>query len=333
MLDLPEDDPRMILAAKQEQNGMAIKRAGFGSLNLDSDRPEAPITDAQIALETFSPSMSDEVDKATQHTELSVGSSYTGQMLKAGMETSLDLTSRGVACDYPEKKISVRSLNILEVEQLDSSVTGASSFDVPNILAQATSFPDLNVLTRGDFWFVAIWFRINTFPEIPLELDWKCPKCEMKNTSTVKNEMIQIDYLSEDYKKDPATLQLSDGRRINLRLSKIGDDREIADYINKVYQDTPPPGIVASAKTAICIDIPRGNLYEKIQILNSIQNPSDLIMIKEFQKLFHHGVRDYVECSCGGCEVSSKINFPFKLRDLIPTKFNQQNLRKAISFN
>jgi len=170
-------------------------------------------------------------------------------------------------------------------------------------------------LTIGDRLYVLLWLVINSRKKSYM-LDVSCKYCWIKNEVEVDLSKIEVFELPEGF-KEPYSIQLSSGKMLGLRLFRVKDEIDIADYEKK-------------GKSAWIYRWARSIVDEKTTIIDKIQMLEDLDVvdlnkIRAFHEKFSHGPKMEIKHVCKECGGEGIVPVPFRLEMLFP--FGEELIR------
>ena len=239
---------------------------------------------------------------------------------------------------YDFNELRARPLSTAEVKRIRISIDSQNYKGMYDTIGQCLSVHP-KVLTLGDFWYVAAWLRINTYPSIPHRLDWECSKCGSANSKSLDLHGLQSHELSDEY-REPAYINVPSGRKVQVRLYRLEDELEVRDFVQEHYKGK------SSAATRWMLDIVQTismegkSLQDKLDYVNEHLSPDDITYIDHFQSLFTHGLPDEVEVKCTEyredyeevCGTVEQIPLRFRLLDLLPSIQHTRHIRDAVVF-
>ena len=242
---------------------------------------------------------------------------------------------------YSFSELRVRPLRVDEVKRLRISL---ETMDFPafySILGKAMSVSPLT-LTHGDFWYVAAWMRINTFPNVPYTVTWDCPSCGQSTSGTFDLDGLEVEELDEEY-REPVYLTLPSGKKVQLRLYRVGDELAVRDYLKKVRKLKNLQGVNTWLEDiAQSIVDKETTLKERVaQLQDGTYTTDDVAYLDEFQGLYPHGLPDTITMSCNqiredteevcGFE-NDQIRFRFHVLHILPSRIDRRHLKNAVVF-
>ena len=238
---------------------------------------------------------------------------------------------------YEFNELRARPLETSEVKKVRISIDSQNYMGLYDTIGQCLSVHP-KVLTLGDFWYVAAWLRINTYPSIPHRVDWECSKCGSTNSKSLDLHGLQSHELSEEY-REPAYINVPSGKKIQVRLYRLEDELEVRDFIQEHYKGK------SSAATRWMLDVlqsivMKGTLQDKLDYAKDNLSPDDIAYIEHFQSLLTHGLPDEIEMTCNEyredygevCGSVEQIPLRFRLLDLLPSIQHSRHIRDAVVF-
>ena len=240
---------------------------------------------------------------------------------------------------YDFDELHIRALTVGEVKRVRSALESANLAVFYDALGGAMSVHPRE-LTHGDFWFILLWQRQATFPDVPFSLNWTCEGCRKDTKSDLDLTEIQFTELPEEY-KEPATMSLPSGEKVQLRKLRIGDELTTKKYLEKVKKKKN-----YNMSDAWLVDIAQSMISDDTldQKLNKIakMSPNDITYVDQFQALFTHGLPDFVSMTCTEADdntgevcgtVSEQVPLQFQLLDLVPNRGDSGRIKHAIIFS
>lgn len=279
---------------------------------------------------------------------LSIGSRHEAAF------TGIKLPSRGIP--YRNlSKLEVRPMTVPEVKRARSVIEGTTEVTMAEVLKSVSRPLAPADLTFGDFEYLCLWLRVNTFPHAPYIHSWTCPVCGHENTLVIDPLRIECEELPVEF-REPAILRLpNSGLEIPLRLSRVGDNYVIERFLKGLYPGGDwPEDEHWLAELAMTIDNGK-KIQDNIEILRPL-HPEDVAVIDEFQTAFNHGFPDTFTDTCAGkieteealaiskrikldrkrgdtCGFENKrIHITFRLSDLVPMSGYAGYIRNAVRF-
>ena len=208
---------------------------------------------------------------------------------------------------YPDRDyLMVRPFSVKELKLIARSIeTG----NVDYITQAIDNCIDIDVyeLTIPDYFYLYYWFRIESYPNTPHYMEWKCDEvvqgkvCDFENTSQLTRSDIKLIHLRQDLGFAGFTDLRLDYPRVSLLedLNQANDDRLAikSDKSAKTEFELDDLVMVDAAKW-----IKEGRtLKEKLAILDSQKDLSLYESASAANKVLQFGVYEFTIVTCRGC--------------------------------
>lgn len=230
---------------------------------------------------------------------------------------------------YKQKEMWLRPMTVSEVKKVMPAISVGDASEVLNVLDDNSKGIKISDLTTGDAWFALMWLRNNTFPNLPIQIEWKCAECGSAHITNLSMENVDIEELPEEY-CEPAILTLSSGKEVPIRYHRAGDYQRVEKYLKKLLNRNPNDAEIEEAKSAIIIDNGK-SLSEKIEFLKTL-TPEESLEIDSFMGAFEHGIKEQVQDTCKECGAENSLRYRFLIFDLVPKSRDKGSIRASVRF-
>ena len=222
---------------------------------------------------------------------------------------------------YPElKPLFIRPFNISELNLIHRGKATGRLEHIVRAVDLVTNRDTLQ-LTDGDFEFVMAWLRVQSFPEVPLLVQWKCTKVNVlsKYNKTYYRgpELTDLQMKLKGYEREVCN---HDNTEIvhnhNTTITSLDDDFEQKGFETTLEIDFPrvatliewyelkeeQPELAEIASLARWLK--KGdNLKEKLEAFYELPAKAYTELSRVAEK-YRHGVRETVHLRCNLCENS-----------------------------
>lgn len=222
---------------------------------------------------------------------------------------------------YPFKQLLIRQFVVAELQLLHHAMHSKDRpyFHIIRAVQLATSV-DVSLLTDGDFEYLMAWLRMHSFPQVPLQVSWKCQQyiwaheednhigdpdmdpntaalkgykreaCAHANVEIVKNAQPMVHELNE-WKREIPYADI-DFPRVNT-LSDFNDYVEETKWMLHMAEVARwvKSGKTFAAKLAYLYAQPDNELYERIL---------------KVRDRYHHGITEKMTLNCKMCNHTFK---------------------------
>jgi len=162
-------------------------------------------------------------------------------------------------------------------------------------------------LTVGDRFYVLVWETINSYtPEVDIEII--CKNCFQRIVTSIDLSQLEVAELPDNF-QEPYSITLSDGSVVSLRLFRVKDEIQIADY-----EKRNPNSWLYRYALSLIDDRP---IQEKIDYLENLE-AKDLAKIRAFHDKFYHGPIMESKYVCPKCQAEEVVDCPFRLEWILP---------------
>lgn len=184
-------------------------------------------------------------------------------------------------------------------------------------------------LYEDDLSFLMWWFRFNTFIGIPKVLTYECPHCNETNQVEVSSKIISENVLSvnPDYKKEGVEVQLSDSRKVRMKLLTLKDIEEVDNYVADILEDT------RESTRLMCLVIqgmdPELDIHTKYtkyckEDSKEKLTPAEFYNANKFYQEYKFGVKPFFDFKCTNpkCEKLVRLPLEVSLSDFFPDLYS-----------
>jgi hypothetical protein len=171
---------------------------------------------------------------------------------------------------------------------------------------------DPEILTVGDRLFILLWEAINSYSK-DFDIEHNCMSCFEKITSTVDLSQLDVVELPDDF-KEPYSKELSDGSSVKLRLFRVQDEINIANYEKSgdsswLYRFATSVVQKKSNKEV--------GIWDRVSYLENL-SAGDVAKIRAFHQEFAHGPKMEAPYICNKCGGEGVVPVPFRTEMLFP---------------
>lgn len=215
---------------------------------------------------------------------------------------------------YPDRdKILARPFAITELKLIARAIeTGDSDF-ITQALDNCIDFP-VTELTIVDYFYLYYWMRIQSYPNTPHYMEWKCDEmladadepdnkssCDYENTTPLTQKELKVIYLDDlsfDYDQlDP---------RLDFPRVSLLQDLTLAQESKTAIQAGKNADAKFSLDDLVLVNAAKWikagtTLREKIEILEREPDLELYEIASKTNKAFEYGVYEYAMVKCGRC--------------------------------
>ena len=207
---------------------------------------------------------------------------------------------------YPDRQfIMVRPFSVKELKLIARSIETGNVDYITQAIDNCIDM-DVYALTIPDYFYLYYWFRIESYPNTPHYMEWKCDEvkdnqvCGMENTSQLSRTDIKLVHLSSDLGFQGLTDPRLDYPRVSL-LEDLNTANE-----DKLALTSGKTGQAFQVDDLVLVDaakwIKEGDtIFDKIKILDSQPDLSLYEAASAANKALQYGVYEFTIVTCRGC--------------------------------
>lgn len=208
---------------------------------------------------------------------------------------------------YPGRDhILVRPFSVTELKLIARSIeTGDADF-ITQAIDNCVNI-DVYDLVISDYFFLYYWLRIQSYPNTPHYMEWKCDEvkdsktCDHENVTPLTQKELKVVYLN-DLGFDSALLD----PRLDFPRVRLLQDLNIAEADKKSLTDGAKKDVTFSMDDILLVNaakwIKEGDtLREKIEILEAQGDLELYEKASKTNKALSFGVYEYAMVSCSRC--------------------------------
>jgi len=200
------------------------------------------------------------------------------------------------------KGIAIRTLKGKDEKIIAEMTTSNFEKKLLEVFKNVVKGIDPSRLTTGDASYLMVWLAINSYSdEFGIEL--VCKECIQKIRVVIKLSQLEVKELPDDFEQ-PYVIELSDGKKLSLRLLTIEDEIAAVEYESKGKN-------AYLYRLALSIVDKDMDIVQKERFLEDL-DVKDLAKIKEFHDKFYHGPSFLTSYICPKCGAEGKVTVPFR---------------------
>lgn len=220
---------------------------------------------------------------------------------------------------YPEgTEIYARPLKVIEVKKLASLNETNADFILNDILKKATRGLSVEDMYVADKIYLMLFLRANTFKDSSYVVKYMCPKCEKETSYHFGLDMLNINYLPDDY--DPnAECVLLNKDKITTRFLRVKDDIEAGRFRENSANLDIDEELLTMAGMINTINGETVPLHQKYLYLVDLDAES-FIDIKSYMEQYSIGVDPIMNVVCSNCGGTSPMGITFHPSFFVPNR-------------
>ena len=228
---------------------------------------------------------------------------------------------------YPEGvKLSARPLKVIEVKKLTSITDDNADSVVNDILRKCIRGININDIYSADKLYLLLWLRANSFRDNRYVVDFNCPVCQKDSTYHFDINMVNIDYLSDNYNND--SVELSNGDNIKVKLLQIKDEIALSSFETKYgnlfkhSDDEIDEELLAISYMIDTVNSEKLSDVDRYRYLLTL-SPEDFSIITTKLNELNVGIKSYMNVKCDKCGGESQVGITFHPDFFLP-KFKSE---------
>lgn len=208
---------------------------------------------------------------------------------------------------YPDRdRLLIRPFAITELKLVARAIeTGDSDF-ITQAIDNCIDFP-VTQLTIADYFYLYYWMRIQSYPNTPHYMEWKCDEvheghtCNHENVTPLTHKELKVVYL-EDLSFDLTQLD----PRLDFPRVALLQDLALAQESKTAIKEGRNKEATFSLDDLVLVNaakwIKEGEtLRDKIAVLERQPNLELYEVASKTNKAFEYGVYEYAMVNCGRC--------------------------------
>lgn len=223
---------------------------------------------------------------------------------------------------YPnlqKKQLYIRPFTIQELKLLSKSIKTNNVKHVARAIDLCIDF-DVNELTIGDFYYILMWERLNSFPKSPVTVQWKCEAEVWKlkeGTNWLDFGIVPDSSEVHLYEKDNCNTENVEAlHKVNMQVYELPDEVQMPegfDYprvrdLENIKKSLEDPELALLTKGLQWI---KGTWEEKIAALDSEEGMEIFDTGSALADTIIHGVAEHATLTCRACK--RKVLYPIEL--------------------
>ena len=217
---------------------------------------------------------------------------------------------------YPyadRKQILIRPFAVTELKLIARAIETGDSDYITQAIDNCIDFP-VTELTIVDYFYLYYWMRIQSYPNTPHYMEWKCDEvlssdddeddervCGHENMTALTSKELKVIYLN-DLQFDAKNLD----PRLDFPRVSLLQDLSLAQDSKTAIQSGKNKEATFSLDDLVLVNaakwIKEGNtLREKIEILEKEPDLELYEIASKTNKAFEYGVYEYAMVKCGRC--------------------------------
>lgn len=220
---------------------------------------------------------------------------------------------------YPEgTEIYARPLKVIEIKKLASLSDSNVDFIINDILKKATRGLQVEDMYVADKIYLMLFLRANTFKDSSYVIKYMCPKCEKETSYHFGLDMLNINYLPDDY--DPnAEFELMNKDTVSTRFLRVKDDIEAGRFRENSANLDIDEELLTMAGMINTINGESVPLHQKYLYLIDLEGES-FIDLKSYMEKYSIGVDPVMNVVCSNCGGTSPMGITFHPAFFVPTR-------------
>lgn len=237
--------------------------------------------------------------------------------------------------DYQFKSIHIKKFSIQDLLLIYESEQNDSTEEVVRAISNTLHGVNAMELTEGDFWFLMMWQRLNSYKRTPFVVKWYCKNHdhihkvasdELTQETLYNEDLIQRNKLEEIILDQEAIKKVYDyfitEYGIKLQIPKMRSiiERELEEDNSSEVESIDKLKLLN--KLAVYISDEHAiSLQEKRDFLLSVKDVDFICDLELVKNSFSHGVSESYSVSCKECGASQETKVSLDARRFLPYSF------------